>query len=121
MPTPNNTINLGPTRNVQFRAVQIEKVPPQIQQPLRMRLVINKVAGLPALTVWQDQDPLLMIYTADSGRVWGCFVFWCPFADGKREPFTGAMRDPDAARLLRRLLAGLDFAAARKARQAGAL
>ena len=121
MPTPNNTINLGPTRNLKLRAVQIERGPTlrqQAPQPPRMRLEINKVDGQPALIVTQYCEQLFTIYAEKDGRVWGGAVIWYPRADGKRTPFNVGMRDFEARLLLQRLLAGLDFSAARKAREA---
>lgn len=100
MPTTRNTINLGPTR---------------------MQLVTDEVAGCAALTVWQDCEPVATIYTKKDGGVWGNVRLWYPGADGERQPFSVGMRDVEAVLLLRQLLAGLDFSAARKARQAVAL
>jgi hypothetical protein len=120
MPTPNNTINFGPTPDVHLRAVQIEKVPPQIQRPSpRMRLVFDKNAGRPALAVLQGNERVLTICMANDGYLWEGFVTaWFPGVDGTRQPFDVGIDDFEALRLLHRLLAGLDFAAARKARKA---
>lgn len=122
MPTPNNTINLGPTRNLKRRAVQIERGPTlrqQAPQPPRMRLVIKEVDRLPALFVQQGYETVLTIYAEDDGAAWGSTTTWYTRPDGTRWPLVSArLRFDQVIGPLQKLLVGLDFAAARKAREA---
>lgn len=87
----------------------------------QMRLRITETLNAPALYVEHEDENVLVIYADPDGRVWGDMTTWYTRADGSRYPLSSArLNHLQALFALRTLLAGLDFAGARAAREIAA-